>query len=79
MPEIDTFIKTAIAKCINAEPEEMSFTSGGTEADNLVIKDSTCGSTVSSHEHRVVLDAAAKESYRRHGIFNYRTELSYAC
>ena len=46
--------RATIAKCINAEPEEIFFTSGGTEADNWVIKGSSGGLMVSSYEHHAV-------------------------
>lgn len=59
-------LKTAratIAKCINAEPEEIYFTSGGTESDNWAIKASAlvCGdkrATITSRiEHHAILHA----------------------
>lgn len=53
--------RTMIAKCINAEPEEIFFTSGGTESDNWVIKGSDGGLLVSSYEHHAVLNAVASE------------------
>lgn len=56
--------RAAIAKCINAEPDEIFFTSGGTEADNWAIKGSTGGLLVSTYEHHAVLNAAASEGRR---------------
>lgn len=55
-----------IAKCINASPEEIYFTSGGSESDNWAIK-STCCSVLdkneiitSSIEHHAVLHSCEK-------------------
>lgn len=54
--------RSIVAECINAEPEEIFFTSGGTESDNWAIKGSTGGLLVSSYEHHAVLNAVASES-----------------
>ena len=54
--------RATIAACINAESEEIFFTSGGTEADNWVIKGSEGGLMVSTYEHHAVLNAAASEA-----------------
>lgn len=53
-----------IARCIGAEPEEIFFTSGGTESDNWVIKGSSGGLIVSAYEHHAILNAAASEVKR---------------
>ena len=60
-------VKTAratVAECIGAYPEEVFFTSGGTEANNWVIKGTGGGLIVSSYEHHSVLNAAQSEQKR---------------
>ena len=52
--------RATIAECIGAEPEEIFFTSGGTEADNWAVKGSEGGLLVSAYEHHAVLNAAAQ-------------------
>ena len=54
--------RETIAQCIGAEsPDEIFFTSGGTESDNWVIKGSDGDLMVSSYEHHAILNAAASE------------------
>jgi len=58
--------RTAVAAAIGAEPAEIVFTSGGTEADNLALRgalkarkgDGKDGLVVSAIEHHAVLDTA---------------------
>ena len=53
--------RATIARCINAMPEEIYFTSGGTESDNWAIKGSAfedpekCATITSAIEHHAVL------------------------
>lgn len=55
--------RETIARCIGAEsPDEIFFTSGGTESDNWVIKGSDGDLMVSSYEHHAILNAAASEA-----------------
>lgn len=64
--------REVIAKCINAKPEEIYFTSGGTESDNWAIKGAalaheTRGAVIASAiEHHAVLRACA--SLERLGV-----------
>ena len=64
--------RATIAECIGAEPEEIFFTSGGTEADNWVIKGSTGGLMVSTYEHHAVLNAAQCEARRGRDVVYVR-------
>ena len=57
--------RATIAECLHAEPKEIFFTSGGTEANNWAIKGTTGGLLVSAYEHHSILNAA--ESERRKG------------
>lgn len=51
-----------IASCVNAQPEEIFFTSGGTESDNWVIKESA----FSDSEHRATITSA----FEHHAILH---------
>lgn len=46
--------RATIARCINARPEEIYFTSGGTESDNWVIK----GSAFTDYQKRATITSA---------------------
>lgn len=54
--------RVTIAECIGALPEEIFFTSGGTESDNWVIK----GSAFSDSEKRAMITSA----FEHHAILN---------
>jgi cysteine desulfurase len=56
-----------VARAIGADPEEIIFTSGATEANNLVIKGLPAGHIVTTAaEHRAVLDPVRR--LRRQGV-----------
>ena len=54
--------RTTIAQCINALPEEIYFTSGGTESDNWAIK----GSAISDADKRATITSAIEH----HAVLN---------
>ena len=59
--------RETIASCLNCDPTEILFTSGGTESDNWAVK-CACGSHVitSSIEHPAVLKSC--EMLEKHGL-----------
>lgn len=68
--------RVTIANCINADPEEIYFTSGGTESDNWAIKSTALigedkGTTITSQiEHHAVLHACrAMKRIGRHVVY----------
>lgn len=56
--------RATIAECIGAKPEEIFFTSGGTEANNWAIKGITGRLIISTYEHHSVLNTARSELRR---------------
>jgi len=67
--------RETIAECIGAYPEEIVFTSGGTESDNWVIKGSEGGLLVSAYEHHAVLNAVASEAARGREVVYVRPKV----
>lgn len=62
--------RRTIAECINAEPEQIIFTSGGTESNNHAIKHFTipsdiCHVVTSAIEHHSVLNACENSGFER--------------
>lgn len=72
--------RQTIASCINAEPEEIYFTSGGTESDNWAIKGSAFSdvdykTTIASQvEHHAVLNACHAIEKLRYPVTYLRVE-----
>ena len=54
--------RAVIAECINAEPEEIYFTSGGTESDNWAVK----GTAFSDPDHRAMITSQIEH----HAVLN---------
>lgn len=67
--------RATIAKCIGACPEEIYFTSGGTEADNWVVKGTDGGLMVSAYEHHAVLNTASSEAGRGREVVYVRPKV----
>ena len=63
--EAITDARRTVAACIGAHPEEIYFTSGGTEADNWVIQGTDGAVAVSAIEHHALLSPCA--AIRRQG------------
>lgn len=61
--------RAVIAECVGASPEEIFFTSGGTESDNWAIKGFTPYGKIlaSSIEHHAVYNSLAYYDYFSHG------------
>ena len=61
--------RSVIAECIGASPEEIFFTSGGTESDNWAIKGFTpLGKVIASRiEHHAVMNSLAYYDHFQHG------------
>lgn len=57
--------RECIANCIGAKPNEIYFTSGGTEADNLAINTAKSGHIITSmfEHHAVLMPVAQKDNY----------------